>query len=152
VIFCAGARLKAAQIFWKVFCAGLKRLIFLIVWNEGEARRFWHRWVPKPLEYAVHLCDTNYLTGITFYMCDGKGGELMMGKKFVSLSAITLFAFALTFVGCGKKEEPAPPPPPPAPAAPVEPAPPAAPSEPAKDAAPAPMDKPAEKKEEAKTK
>ena len=75
-----------------------------------------------------------------------------MGKKFVSLSAITLFAFTLTFVGCGKKEEPAPPPPPPpAPAAPAEPAPPAAPSEPAKDAAP--MDKPAaEKKEEAKTK
>lgn len=74
----------------------------------------------------------------------------MMGKKFVSLSAIMLFAFALTFVGCGKKEEPAPPPPPPAPAAPAEPAPPATPSEPAKDAAP--MDKPAETKEEAKTK
>jgi outer membrane biosynthesis protein TonB len=74
----------------------------------------------------------------------------MMGKKFVSLSAIMLFAFALTFVGCGKKEEPAPPPPPPAPAAPAEPAPPATPTEPAKDAAP--MDKPAEKKEEEKTK
>jgi hypothetical protein len=75
-----------------------------------------------------------------------------MGKKFVSLSAVTLFAFTLTFVGCGKKEEPAPPPPPPAPAAPAEPAP-AAPAgdqkaaEPMKDAAPAP-----EKKEEAKTK
>jgi hypothetical protein len=74
-----------------------------------------------------------------------------MGKKFVSLSAITLFAFTLTFVGCGKKEEPAPPPPPPAPAAPAEPAPPATPSEPAKDAPPMP-DKPAEKKDEAKTK
>ena len=76
----------------------------------------------------------------------------MMGKKFVSLSAITLFALTLTFVGCGKKEEPAPPPPPPpAPAAPAEPAPPATPMEPATDAAP--MDKPAaEKKEEAKTK
>ena len=74
----------------------------------------------------------------------------MMGKKIVSLSAITLFAFTLTFVGCGKKEEPAPPPPPP-PAAPAEPAPPATPSEPAKDAAPMP-DKPAEQKDEAKTK
>jgi hypothetical protein len=75
----------------------------------------------------------------------------MMGKKFVSLSAITLFALALTFVGCGKKEEPAPPPPPPpAPAAPAEPAPPVTPSEPAKDAAP--MDKPADKTEEGKTK
>src|SRR5688572_23698889 len=42
-------------------------------------------------------------------MCDGKGGESKMGKKFVSLAAITLFAFTLTFVGCGKKEEPAPP-------------------------------------------
>ena len=85
-------------------------------------------------------------------MCDGKGGESRMGKKFVSLSAVILFAFTVTFVGCGKKEEPAPPPPPPpAPAAPAEPAPPAAPSEPAKDAAPMP-DKPAEKKEEAKTK
>jgi len=73
-----------------------------------------------------------------------------MGKKFVSLSAITLFAFTLTFVGCGKKEEPAPPPLPPAPAAPApEPAAPAA--EPAKDAAPAP-EKGMEKKEEAKTK
>lgn len=79
-----------------------------------------------------------------------------MGKKFVSLSAVTLFAFTLTFAGCGKKEEPAPPPPPPAPAAPAEPAP-AAPAgdqkaaEPMKDAAPAP-DKAPEKKEEAKTK
>ena len=54
-------------------------------------------------------------------MCDGKGGESRMGKKFVSLAAITLFAFTLTFVGCGKKEEPAPPPPPPAPAAPAGP-------------------------------
>ena len=84
-------------------------------------------------------------------MCDGKGGEIKMGKKLVSLSAITLFAFTLTFVGCGKKEEPAPPPPPPAPAAPA-PAPEPAPAgdqkaaEPMKDAAPA------EKKEEAKTK
>ena len=89
-------------------------------------------------------------------MRDAKGGESRMVKKFMSLSAVTLFAFTLTFVGCGKKEEPAPPPPPPpptAPAAPVEPAAPAAPGgeqkaeEPAKDAAPA-----AEKKEEAKTK
>jgi hypothetical protein len=85
-------------------------------------------------------------------MRDAKGGESRMVKKFMSLSAVTLFAFTLTFVGCGKKEEPAPPPPPP-PAAPAEPAAPAAPSgeqkaeEPAKDAAPA-----AEKKEEEKTK
>jgi hypothetical protein len=73
-----------------------------------------------------------------------------MGKKFVSLSAITLFAFTLAFAGCGKKEEPAPPPPPapaePAPAAPAGPA-----VEPMKDAAPAP-DKAPEKKEEEKTK
>ena len=26
-----------------------------------------------------------------------------MGKKFVLLSAVTLFAFTVTFVGCGKK-------------------------------------------------
>lgn len=85
-------------------------------------------------------------------MCDGKGGESRMGKKLVSLSAITLFAFTLTFIGCGKKEEPAPPPPPPAPAAPApEPAPAGdqKASEPMKDAAP---EKAAEKKEEAKTK
>ncbi len=77
----------------------------------------------------------------------------MMGKKFVSLSAITLFAFTLTFVGCGKKEEPAPPPPP-APAAPAESAAPAAeqkPDEAMKDAAPEP-EKAEEKKEDAKTK
>jgi len=90
-------------------------------------------------------------------MCDGKGGELRMGKKFVLLSATTLFAFTLTFAGCGKKEEPAPPPPPPAPAEPAAPAtPPAEPAapagdqkaaEPMKDAAPMP-----EKKEESKTK
>jgi hypothetical protein len=73
-----------------------------------------------------------------------------MGKKFVSLSAITLFAFTLTFAGCGKKEEPAPPPPPP-PAAPAEPAPAAPAAEPMKDAAPAP-DKADEKKMEEKTK
>ncbi|HME59951.1 MAG TPA: hypothetical protein VKH62_01750 [Candidatus Binatia bacterium] len=72
-----------------------------------------------------------------------------MGKKFVLLSAVTLFAFTLTFVGCGKKEEPAPPPPPPA--APAEPAPPATPSEPAKDAGAMP-EKMEEKKDEAKTK
>ena len=36
-------------------------------------------------------------------------------KKIVSLSAVTLFAFAVTFAGCEKKETPAPPPPPPAP-------------------------------------
>jgi len=75
-----------------------------------------------------------------------------MGKKLVSLSAITLFAFTLTFIGCGKKEEPAPPPPPPAPeAAAPEPAPAGdmKAEEPAKDAMP---EKAAEKKEEAKTK
>jgi len=49
-----------------------------------------------------------------------------MGKSIVSLPAIALFAFTLTFAGCGKKEEPAPPPPPPAAApAPAEPAAPA---------------------------
>jgi hypothetical protein len=79
-----------------------------------------------------------------------------MGKKFVLLSAVTLFAFTLTFGGCGKKEEPAPPPPPPAPA-PAAPAEPAAPAgdqkagEPMKDTAPAP-DKAPEKKDDAKTK
>jgi hypothetical protein len=82
-------------------------------------------------------------------MCDGKGGESKMGKKFVLLSAITLFAFTLTFAGCGKKEEPAPPPPPPA--APAEPAPAAPAAEPMKDAAPAP-EKEAEKKMEEKAK
>ena len=84
-------------------------------------------------------------------MCDGKGGESRMEKKFVSLAAITLFAFTLTFVGCGKKEEPAPPPPPPAPA-PAEPPTPAGDqkaAEPMKDAAPV---APAEKKEETKNK
>ena len=77
-----------------------------------------------------------------------------MGKKFVLLSAVTLFAFTLTFGGCGKKEEPAPPPPPPAPAAPAEPAAPAGDQkagEPMKDTAPAP-DKAPEKKDDAKTK
>lgn len=64
------------------------------------------------------------------FMCDGKGGELRMGKKLGTLSAVTLFAFTLTFLGCGKKEEPAPPPPPPAPA-------PAAPADQAAPAAPA---------------
>jgi hypothetical protein len=98
--------------------------------------------------------NNNKLIVLLLKMCDGKGGESTMGKKFVSLSAITLFAFTLTFVGCGKKEEPAPPPPPPAPAAPAPEA--AAPAgdqkaaEPMKDA-PAP-EKGAEKKEEAKTK
>jgi hypothetical protein len=119
----------------------------LIAWNERKRAGFWPLLAPKPLEYTVQLCDTDCLTVKGFYMCDGKGGESMMGKKLVSLSAITLFAFTLTFVGCGKKEEPAPPPPPPpAPAAPAEPAPPATPMEPAKDAAPM------EKKEEGKTK
>jgi hypothetical protein len=89
------------------------------------------------------------------FKCDGKGGELRMGKKLVSLSAVTLFAFTLTFVGCGKKEEPAPPPPPPAPA-PAAPAEPAAPAgdtkagEPMKDTTPAPAAP--EKKEDTKTK
>ena len=99
-----------------------------------------------PLESQLDMCDKKFLIRS---MCDGKGGESKMGKKFVSLAAITLFAFTLTFVGCGKKEEPAPPPPPPAPAAPAPE--PAAPPEPAKDAAPAP-DKGMEKKEDAKTK
>src|SRR5437879_9591902 len=59
-------------------------------------------------------------------MCDGKGGELRIGKSIMSLPAIALFAFTLTFAGCGKKEEPAPPPPPPTAApAPAEPAAPA---------------------------
>jgi hypothetical protein len=87
-------------------------------------------------------------------MCDGKGGELRMGKKIVSLSAVTLFALTVSLAGCGKKEEPAPPPPPPAPA-PAAPAPDtAAPAtdqkaaEPMKDAAPA--DKMPEKKEDKK--
>ena len=94
-------------------------------------------------------------------MCDGKGGESRMGKKLVSLSAITLFAFTLTFVGCGKKEEPAPPPPPPAPAAPAGPEGQAGPA--GKEGTPGPAgpegkagapgaDAPTEKKEEAKTK
>jgi len=89
----------------------------------------------------------------------GKEVNKKMRNKFVSLSAIALFALTLTVVGCGKKEEPAPPPPPPAPAA--EPAAPAAPAgemkaeEPAKEGAPAAdkaAEKPMEKKDEAKTK
>jgi hypothetical protein len=47
---------------------------------------------------------------------EGKEVNKDMRNKFVSLSAIALFALSLTVVGCGKKEEPAPPPPPPAPA------------------------------------
>ena len=80
----------------------------------------------------------------------GKEVKLRMGKKLVTLSAITLFAFTLTFVGCGKKEEPAPPPPPPAPAAPAEPAtPPAGDQKAAEPAAPAPApDKAPETKDE----
>ena len=35
----------------------------------------------------------------------GKEVNLMIGKKFVSLSALTLFAFTLTLAGCEKKEE-----------------------------------------------
>jgi hypothetical protein len=103
------------------------------------------------LEYPNELCDTESIIARIFSTCDGKGGESRMGKKFVSLSVITLFALSLTMMGCGKQEEPAPPPPPPAPAAPAEPAPPATPSEPAKDAAPMP-EKAEEKKDEAKTK
>jgi hypothetical protein len=101
-----------------------------------------------PLESQLDMCDKKFLIRT---MCDGKGGESKMGKKFVSLAAITLFAFTLTFVGCGKKEEPAPPPPPPAPA-PAEPTPPAGDqkaAEPMKDAAP---EAPVEKKEETKNK
>jgi hypothetical protein len=37
-----------------------------------------------------------------------------MRKRMVLLSVTTLFAFTLTFAGCGKEEQPAPPPPPPA--------------------------------------
>lgn len=133
-----------------VFLAA-EKIIFCMLGSCWKSRARC-RIVSSPLEYPAELCDTNFLIGKTFFKCDGKGGEPIMGKKFVSLSAITLFAFTLTFVGCGKKEEPAPPPPPPAPAAPAEPAPPAAaPSEPSKDAAPMP-DKPEEKKDEAKTK
>ena len=78
-----------------------------------------------------------------------KGGESMMGKKCYSMSAIALFAFTLTVIGCGKKEEPAPPPPPPAPAEPAAPAVDQKAAEPMKDATPAPAE---EKKVEAKTK
>jgi len=42
-----------------------------------------------------------------------------MGKKIVSLSAITLFAFTLALAGCEKKETVVIQPPPPAPAAPA---------------------------------
>ena len=57
-------------------------------------------------------------------MCDGKGGELRMGKKILFLWGMALFVLTLNFAGCSKKEEPAPPPPPPPPApAPVTPAP-----------------------------
>ena len=59
---------------------------------------------------------------------DGKGGEPRMGKKFVYLSGVTLFALTVTFAGCGKKEEPAPPPPPPPAPAPAEPTSPATPA------------------------
>lgn len=67
-----------------------------------------------------------------------------MEMKFASFSAIMLFAFTLTFVGCGREEKPAPPPPPPAaPEAPTKPAPPVTPEKP---------EKMEEKKGEAKTK
>ena len=94
----------------------------------------------------------------------GKEVNKDMRNKFVSLSAIALFALTLTVVGCGKKEEPAPPPPPPAPAAPAAPAGPEGQPGPAgpegkagtagpegKAGAPG-ADAPAEKKDEAKTK
>lgn len=83
-------------------------------------------------------------------MCEGKGGEPMMGKKIFVLTGISLFALTLTFAGCGKKEEPAPPPPPPAPA-PAEPAAPAGEQKPADGGAAMP-EKEMEKKEEGKTK
>ena len=81
----------------------------------------------------------------------GKEVNKNMRNKFVSMSAIALFALTLTFIGCGKKEEPAPPPPPPAPAPAESPAPAVdqKAAEPMKDAAP---EKAVEKKEEAKTK
>lgn len=87
-------------------------------------------------------------------MCDGKGGELTMGKKIILLSGTTLFALTLAFAGCGKKEEPAPPPPPPAAPAPApEAAAPAGGEMKAGDqAAPGGAEKAPEKKEEGKTK
>jgi hypothetical protein len=70
------------------------------------------------------MCDKKTLAKNDFpQMCDGKGGELRMGKKIIFLSGITLFALTLTFAGCSKKEEPAPPPPPPPAPAPAAPAP-----------------------------
>jgi hypothetical protein len=83
--------------------------------------------VENPLATRSNLCDIKILAKTISQTCDGKGGELRMGKKIMLLSGTALFAFTLTFAGCSKKEEPPPPPPPaPAPAAP-EPAP-AAPS------------------------
>lgn len=107
----------------------------------------------KSLASSSDLCNKNYL--VTFIdVCDGKGGEIMIGKKVVLLSGISLFTLTLAFAGCGKKEEPAPPPPPPPPA--VEPAPAPAPAEPAPatptPGAPAGGEKAPETKDEAKTK
>ena len=109
----------------------------------------------KSLASRTELC--NKICLVKRFLCDGKGGELMIGKKIILMSGISLFTLTLAIAGCGKKEEPAPPPPPPPPAA--EPAPAPAPAEPAPatptpggDAgAPATGEK-AETKDEAKTK
>ena len=71
-------------------------------------------------------------------------------KKIVSLSAVTLFAFAVTFAGCKKKEEPTPPSPPPAPSPEPTPSPPGGAVKPG-ETTPAP-DKAPDKKDELKTK
>jgi hypothetical protein len=112
----------------------------------------------KSLASGTELCNKNCLDKTFLLMCDAKGGELMIGKKIVLISGISLFTLTLAIAGCGKKEEPAPPPPPPPPA--TEPAPAPAPAEPAPatptpggDAgAPATGEKAPETKDEAKTK
>jgi hypothetical protein len=71
-------------------------------------------------------------------------------KKAVSLSAVTLFAFAGMFAGCEKKEVPAPPSPPPAPSPEPAPSPPGGAFKPG-ETTPAP-DKAPDKKGESKTK
>jgi hypothetical protein len=74
-----------------------------------------------------------------------------MREKVISLSAVTLFAFAITFAGCRKKEEPAPPPPPPASAPqPMPSTPPAGGVKPGETTPP--PDKAPDRKDESKTK
>jgi len=118
-------------------------------------------WACQSLASQLELCNNHGTAKIGFpVMCEGKGGELIMGKKFVLLSGISLFALTLTLAGCGKKEEPAPPPPPPAPAqeapAPAEPAAPAgeaaAPTGGEQKAGEQPAAEPEKKEEGAKTK